>query len=567
MTPRAASAGRADYGTSISALALCVVLGFYATACAPKRPSVLAPQPVAVAAPIDSADIIRAGTLVREGCYDCLLDARTLYRRLAQGPTARHPDLISRLFEVELLIALREKELAIDANVALARASTIAAALPVSFEAQRLVAMVDAVLPESYGVPGAKLQVLRIAQSDFIAKAGEHLAWLEASWATREFKDYLAFALDCSYPTRTPSAGEAARPLSLLDQMFATAAPLIQYRVAVCKQTALPLQLRTAQLAMELVTTSELSAARDTVPRFVETSYYRAIPELVDAEETGGADADKFLREAYARFRQSPSITYLLGSLNLVIGDCEQALRFFEETIALAPEHEPALLGRTNCLTQQKRDVVAIASATRMVELNTYNVQQAYYFRAVNYHRRGDLTEARSNIELAKEAPITTGRGQAEILTLAGIIEYEQDALDEAENDLRRARAGYGGDFNCSAAWYLGRVFVKREVWNEAVSNFELAMNCYDYIAQQTAIRIEQVRARANMEPTYKARRLAQLEASLPDTRSQYHASAFNAANYSVRAGNKVRARELLEIAAKDPALSDVVARLREAVK
>ncbi|MGH9199556.1 MAG: hypothetical protein ACRD1T_27975, partial [Acidimicrobiia bacterium] len=68
-----------------------------------------------------------------EGCYDCLLEARAIYERLAVGRA--RPLILERLFEATALVALRERELALDADPALARAKELATALPQALEA------------------------------------------------------------------------------------------------------------------------------------------------------------------------------------------------------------------------------------------------------------------------------------------------------------------------------------------------------------------------------------------------------------------------------------------------
>ena len=73
------------------------------------------------------------------------------------------------------------------------------------------------------------------------------------------------------------------------------------------------------------------------------------------------------LAEAYARFPKSASVTYLSGNYNHLSGDCVEALHFYNETLALQPVHENALLGRTVCLSYLKRTDEAIAAATRMI--------------------------------------------------------------------------------------------------------------------------------------------------------------------------------------------------------
>jgi hypothetical protein len=75
-----------------------------------------------------------ADELVRQGCYDCLLDARTAYERLAASSAAA----LARVFEVDLLLALREKELSIDPTATLAHAESLVARLAVLGPPDRL---------------------------------------------------------------------------------------------------------------------------------------------------------------------------------------------------------------------------------------------------------------------------------------------------------------------------------------------------------------------------------------------------------------------------------------------
>jgi hypothetical protein len=71
---------------------------------------------------------------------------------------------------------------------------------------------------------------------------------------------------------------------------------------------------------------------------------------------------------------------------------------------------------------------------------------------------------------------------------------------------------------------------------------------------------------RTDLDPVFKTRQLAALAAAIEQCRTQYHAGAFNAASYYARAGNLDKAKALLAIAAKDPALEPRVAELRKAI-
>jgi hypothetical protein len=97
----------------------------------------------------DLAALAEADALVLQGCYDCLLDAHTTYVRVAVGKA--RPLVIARLFEVDLLITLREKELALDGSGAFSEALALAKELPPTVEAGRYTTLVEAVPTDDLG--------------------------------------------------------------------------------------------------------------------------------------------------------------------------------------------------------------------------------------------------------------------------------------------------------------------------------------------------------------------------------------------------------------------------------
>src|SRR5262245_60677730 len=76
-----------------------------------------------------------ADSSVRDGCYTCLLKARDDYERLLGD--CNSSDLLVRLFETQLLVALRERELAIDEKASMRVAEQLAARLPATANASR----------------------------------------------------------------------------------------------------------------------------------------------------------------------------------------------------------------------------------------------------------------------------------------------------------------------------------------------------------------------------------------------------------------------------------------------
>jgi tetratricopeptide (TPR) repeat protein len=321
------------------------------------------------------------------------------------------------------------------------------------------------------------------------------------------------------------------------------APPLIAYRAGICVG-ADTMALRRVRLA---------------VPAFHEAAYFLAVPATFAAEETGGDAARSLLEQAYGRFAHAPGVTLMFGWLGTVTGDCASAVRYYDEAIAIEPAHEHAWLQRTICLTHLRQDSAAIASATRLIELETQSTTDGYYWRALNRLRRKELELARSDIELAK-ARSSLGN----VLTLAGMIEHDQDDLPVAERDLRAALKEVRSEENCTASWYLGLVLTKGKRWPESAASFEEAMGCYDRKVVALQRRIARIRSRPTRNAAFTARRIAQIEADTVEQRVRYHASAYNAAGNHSNGGNVARARELLDVAARDPKLAAQVSTLRQ---
>jgi len=495
------------------------------------------PTPAEIAAARATAD-----ARLLEGCYDCLLFARDTYARFATGKS--RAAFLQPLFEAELLITLREKELALDATASLARVRALAAELQPTMDAARYVAIVEAVPSDSMGLPEVEEFAFRRANQAFVPKISGEMNWLETGAIQPVVRQYLSISIDCKYINRARAAGAPVR-LGGFREVPAGSSPLIAYRLATC----------------DTINRQALLDVREKVPGFIEASLFLARLDVANANRTGGSQVRPLLAETYARFPLSTSVTYLNGNFQQVIGVCKDALRFYDETLAIKPLHENALLGRTVCLTFTDRMDEAVASATHMIALKTSNMHEAYYWRAWIYHRRGDLPTARRDIEDAKRIAATGNIGR-----LAGVIEYDQDDLDVSEKDLTNAKFGANGINDCVARWYLGLVNNKRNKSPEAAVHFEDAMACYGRSADYSEAGLRQMQARTDIDPDFRARQIEGLTAAVKEERAQQYASACNAANHYARAGNRDKARPLLDIAAKDPSLEKTVAELRRII-
>jgi tetratricopeptide (TPR) repeat protein len=254
-------------------------------------------------------------------------------------------------------------------------------------------------------------------------------------------------------------------------------------------------------------------------------------------------------------------VTYLAGSGHQLLGSCRDALRYYDATITLQPRHENAWLGRTMCLTATGETSAAIGAAATLIGFGSdAHMMDAFYWRAFNHHRLKDLATARSDIEESKR------RGaRPEIRTLAGIIEYEQGDLAEAQRDLDVARGM--SERTCEAAWYLGLVHIKREAWVEAGGAFEAAMGCYLRNVTEAEAGLAALERRTDLDPGYRQQQVDGFRAAISEDRRQERAAAMNAATCFANAGVLAKIESLVSVAALDASLAPEISRLRQYLK
>jgi tetratricopeptide (TPR) repeat protein len=471
-----------------------------------------------------------ADELVRQGCYDCLLDARTAYERLAAGSAAA----LARVFEVDLLLALREKELSIDPTATLRHAESLiprlAGAGPpegghYALHAERLLGIVRTI-PED----GAGRRILAIPK-DAAQQIDSALAIVAASPFSAELNEYLRLTIECG---RTASEKTPATPANDI--------PLLAYRRAICTSP---------------VRVDPLRAVRTAVPRFVEASFFLGRVAVGSLFRTDGSEARGLFEQAYARFSNSPAIAFDLGTVYQATNECRPAERLFTRVLELRPAHEEARLGRTVCRTYLSQNDDAIADATVLVDARASNRAEAYYWRAWNRRHLQQIEAARADIEQARAL-----RYNARVLTLAGMIEYDQRDLAAARRDLTQA-----WDLDpkeCNAPWYLGLVEVVVESWPPGAKAFVGAAQCYEGLITETERFRADMAARKDVSEAFRQRQLAGFDAAIADDTARKSAAELNAAINFGRAGDLPNATVYMKRAAVDPERRVAVEDLRQ---
>ncbi len=481
----------------LARLLLAVATSIFATGCAARKPLVPA------------AELARVTDLIRQGCYDCLLEARAAHEKLP----ASQPAIVA-LIEINLLLALREKELALDPAGSLDRARQLAGQL----RGGQPTAIVDLVTAVPEDATGRRvLSPAPAARAAFDAS----IANIDASPFSTLFKSYLKLSVQCGrVPVEAPPMGAGE-----------TEAPLLQYRRAICEG---PIRV------------APLQAVRKAVPPAVETSLFLGRAAMATIPGSDGRQPRELFEEAYARFQDSPSVAYNLATVYQATGDCRRAEELFSRTLALRPGHEDARLGRAICRTYLGDGAGAIADATILIDAASANRADAYYWRAWNHRRNQQLEMARADIEGARAL-----RYNASVLTLAGMIEHDQKDFQKAREDLSRAREMDNAE--CQARWYLGLVGYALEEWPESAKGFADAGECYERLIGITEKQRDAIAARTDLEESYRTRQLAGFEAAIKEDSTQKSAADLNAAINYARAGDVPNATVYMKRAAVDP--------------
>lgn len=490
------------------------------------------------AKPPATPTIADADRLMTAGCYACLADALRIYDALLARRPA--PAAARGAFRAALLLAVREKEIGLPATAYLEHARARGSALP---DAERAALALDVAAALPWDFSGLAKEFAEEFVKSQQAGAPQVAAWRGELRALRAdaFFAYLDASLACAYGDwrardATLDAIAAAQPGSVP----------IKYRMGAC------VPRRRALL-------EEALAAE---PRYAEAHLFLGRFALIDAAATIGRRSliAPHLTAAYAAFPKSPSVTFTLAGMYRAFNKLGEALRYYDETLTLAPNHREALLGKAIALTYLQRPDEAIATATQMIELGEWYVGDAYYWRAFNLHEQKKLDAAREDVEHAK----TLAGLRSDVYLLSGMVYYDRRELETAAADL--ARAWRMNDMACDAAWYLGLVRSEQNGWDVAEALFPKAAACYRSTADIYRAQLGEAQKtsegqeeRAALDDDY-ARLIEQQLVS--EARSYY-----NAAYAAAQRGNRDRALEYAERAEQHAFMKTKAAELIAALK
>ncbi len=476
----------------------------------------LAASACAVAVPrIDPAAVVRlqkADALVEAGCYRCLEEAFEVFGALASGPQPP-ADVQSRMFTTALLLALREKELGLEAKPWLDRATALGAGP----EAATYVEIASSIPWENAGVPE-----FESARRPAPGTLASWKAFLERSESNTVLDRYLSLSLGCGVE-RWSLTG---LPDRLTTNTYDDEPAIIRYRLGACASA-----LRT-----------HLETLLDADSRFAEAAFFLGRFASTDYTPDRLSRAHPYLTRAYEAFPEAPAVATILANVERGRYEMQRALALYDRALTLRPSHRDALLGRVITLTTLGRSQDAIDSATRLIDLGTWHIGDAYYWRAWNQYQLQKLAEAAVDVAQAKKLLIN-----GEVLTLSGIVAYEQKRRNDARREFDDARDINPG--NCTASWYLGFIKIEETAWPAAAEMFAYASSCYRDAARE--FQADAAALSPELSPEARQYLGSDYDRRIADSLRQQARGAFNAAQALIRIGERARAVEHARIAAQ----------------
>lgn len=487
----------------------------------------------------------RADSLVSDGCFRCLEEALSIYERAATARDA--PDAAVRgALQAAVLLAARAKELGLpDAPLLEAARGWAAQQPPAEAHANASILPAQAYLDalalfdgETTGLqPEERERRNRERRAAWPTVDGQLPAARERltpALASDIVAQYLAVAIDCE-DARARKAVDHGDVLARYPQ------PLMRFRLALCG-----------------IPNLRLDPLRQADPRWADTLFFEGRAEMTRFPAPDLGRAAELFEAAHAAFPTSTAMTLALGNARNALEEFVPALALFDAILETEPAHREALLGRLLSLSYLRRYYDAIRTASHMIELGTYHMGDAYYWRAWNRYQVHDLPPAWNDIEQATKLMVNTA-----VHTLAGFIAYAQRELDIA---IDRLDLAYRMDnTNCEAVWTEGMVHVDKQAWEQSSQRFTTATGCFAAEAESARDAAATAQHSTWAAPV-KARRMATASKRADTSEHRRAQSAFNAASSYLRLGKKAEALGYADLAAQHPLLKDRATALRASI-
>ncbi|HUF24039.1 MAG TPA: hypothetical protein VMN81_07935 [Vicinamibacterales bacterium] len=462
--------------------------------------------------------LAEANALFMRGCHSCLVRAFDTYSAL-RGEGFQPALVTGKAFDAAILLAAREKELAMEATSWIERAEGLLSSRgPVG---PRYLEMVNA-LPWALGRHDRDFRDgAMIAVGPVLDALEKWDAALGPAPARDIVGTYLMAAARCAF---TPARLQPNLTFDVLAPAHGRT-PLMQYAAGICSP-----ELR-----------SHLDALAGDAD-FHEVTYQLGRLRLYQGGATVHLDARVLLEAGHTAMPDAIAVTWLLASVLSALEEHEACAAMYDEVIRRGGARRESMLNRTVCLTRAAKRPEAIRSATEIIDTPGILRGEAYFWRAWNQYHAKNLPVARVDVESAK-----TLFQDADVYALSGFIAYDMDQKDYAYTEfaeaLRRNRE------YCVAAFYQGLIDSQKEQWEPAAGRYVSATGCYERSVRRLENDLRQAHALDADNPT-RERRIRNLTEGLDVEKLQLARAAYNVAYSYGRHGDAAKGLPYAEQAA-----------------
>jgi tetratricopeptide (TPR) repeat protein len=444
-----------------------------------------------------------------------------------------------RTFDTAVLIAVREKELGIPSDEAMANAKRLVVPLrqPVLDAAELIIGDSTSLDPEMRAfVTGRNRPAVEPDNPKRRA--------LDAFPTTDLAAKYIGLAIDCEQQKLI----EGVDMRALAAQY--SGSPLIQFRLSTCGRPSAP----------------NVGALRASNPRWTDTLYWEARREMV-ASLGQAIDLSKVIGlfgQGRDAFPTSLMLTMAWANANLAAEEYESALSGFEDVLKTYPTHRDAMNGKMQAQSYLLRHPEGIATATQLLDLGTWHTPDANYWRAWNRYQLKEYETAWVDVENA-----TRGVSNSRVYMLAGLIAYARKALQTAVD---RFDTAFAADPNaCDAVWMSGLVSIDQNELAVAGPKFARSMTCFVSIAKllrQDRANLEMaIQKRGTPANARDQRNLDRLQRDALTAELKSAQSAFNGAQCYARSGGRGLALNLIDVAIAHPEMREKATALKALIE
>lgn len=455
--------------------------------------------------------LAEADTLFMRGCYSCLRQSFDAYDSLRQA--GYQPALTgAKAFDAAILLAAREKELAMEANGWIARAEALKSHAgshgPVYLA-------ILASLPYAAGRFDVGTGVATGTTEPVLDALDRWNVTLGPAPARNLVATYLMAAAQCAHlPFRAGTQPLTAERLAPAH----ASTPLIKYVVGSCHWD---LRSHLEGLAND--------------PDFHEATFQMGRLRLYQGGPTVHTDARVLLEAARAAMPEAIASTYLLAGVLSALQEFEACADAYDEVVKRGGTPRQSRLSRTICLTHAVKRAEAIRSATELIDTPGILRGEGYFWRAWNLYHSKQLPPARTDVEESKKL-----YKEPDVFALSGFIAYDQDQKDYAYTEFGEAFTRSNSNY-CVAAFYQGLIDSQKERWPPAAGRYEQATFCYSRSVRQIERELQAVEALDPAEHPTREKRLENLKVGLDAEKLQLARAAYNAAYSHGKSGNEAK--------------------------